>query len=226
MLAPLALSWIERFDRSVLHWVNCDLHAPWLQDVLFFIQRRQVGIPLVVLLALGIGFFRGRRLALRVLVTCALTFVVGWQLAEFMWDTIQRDRPPRVLETVLRTPAEQATCGAHPESVSPRKYVSSRPGFPSQHATHSMGFAVVLLLAVRWIGAVAVFYALLVSIARLMVGTHWPTDVMAGMTIGALIAWGVWSLVPRLFGLVGLRAFLMETDVQGVSKGTTGGDAT
>ncbi len=216
-----ALAWLEQLDQTLLHWINCDLHSQGLQDVLFFIQSRDVGVPLVVVLIVGILFVRGRRTALRVLLTCVFAFLVGWGLAEGMWRAFERPRPPHVIDTVLRTPEERATCAAHPESVSVRKYISRRPGFPSQHALHSAAFATALFLAVRWVGLFAAVYALLVAVARVMIGTHWPSDVITGLILGPLIAWGVWRLLPRVFGLVGLRSWLAAPDVQAVSEGSS-----
>ncbi len=223
MPGPFALILPEQLDRSLLHWINCDLHTPWLQDVLFFIQSKDVGIPLVVVLIFGIVFLKGRRTALRTLLTCALGFVVSWLIAEGMWATLQRERPPRVLEKVLRTPEERATCAAHPDSVSVRKHISSKPGFPSQHAQHSALFAAALFLAVRWIGLLAGIYAVLVAVARVMIGTHWPSDVIAGLIIGPLVAWGVWWLVPRLVGRLGRRDWVESSIDVTPTEGTPGG---
>jgi undecaprenyl-diphosphatase len=217
---PLALSWYEQLDRSVFHWINCDLHAPWLQDVLFFIQSKSVGVPLVLALIGGIVFLRGWRIALRTLVTCALGFLVSWMLASSLWSTLQRPRPPRVLAPVLRTPAEHATCATQPDAVAVRKYVSQKPGFPSQHAQHSALFAAALFLAVRWLGVAAGVYAVLVALARVLMGAHWPSDVVAGLLIGPFVAWGVWWCVPRLFGLVGRRAWVETQTREAHSEGT------
>lgn len=222
---PLALAWYEQLDRSIFHWINCDLYAPWLQDLLFFLQSKSVGVPLVLVLIAGIVFLRGRRTALRTLVTCAVGFVVSWLVADLMWSTLQRPRPPRVLEPVLRTPAELATCATQPNAVAVRKYVSGRPGFPSQHAQHSAVFAMALFLAVRWLGLLAGFYALLVAFARVLMGAHWPSDVLAGLLIGPFVAWGVWWSVPHVFGIVGHRSWVESEAVHVHSEGTAEADS-
>jgi len=214
---PLALTWIERFDHGVLHWINCDLHGPVLQRVLFTMQEKTFAIPLVLALIAWIAVRRGRRVALRTLVTCLLAFVVSWGVASGMWATFGRPRPPASGVLVLRTPAERATCAVHPDSISLRKYVSHRPGFPSQHALNAAAFAIALLLAMRGIGWLAIVYAFLVGVARVYTAAHWPTDVLAGLTLGALIGWGVWRLVPWLFGLVHHRGWVEADAADGVA---------
>ncbi len=70
--------------------------------------------------------------------------------------------------------------------------------FPSEHTT----FAFVLLVALAPVlGRTAWFWLALgvvIGIARVFVGVHYPTDILGGMVIGA--AWGAIALVvaPRL----------------------------
>jgi undecaprenyl-diphosphatase len=217
-----ASTWLEQFDRSVLHWVNCDLAAPWLQDVLFFLQSKAVGLPLVLVAVGVIGVLRGRRIALHTLLACLLGYLGGWMVAESMWATIARPRPPRVLGTVLRTPQEIGTCASKPDSVAVRGHISGRPGFPSQHATHSATFALALFLGLRWIGMVAACYAVLVAMARMMLGTHWPTDVAAGLFLGVFLGWGAWWCVPRLLALLGRRAWVDAPPDERIPERSTG----
>jgi undecaprenyl-diphosphatase len=67
--------------------------------------------------------------------------------------------------------------------------------FPSGHAVRMAAIAVV---AWRFAPALAPFgypLALLVSLCRVLVGVHYPSDVLAGLLIGSLGAWGVLSWV-------------------------------
>ena len=64
--------------------------------------------------------------------------------------------------------------------------------FPSDHATAAFAIAVALLRRHRKAGAIALVLAGLLAIARVAVGTHYPSDVLAGALIGttaALILW-------------------------------------
>ncbi len=61
-------------------------------------------------------------------------------------------------------------------------------GFPSDHSTAAGAVAVGLLLANRRLGIGASVAAILVALARVYVGVHYPGDVAAGLALGALVA--------------------------------------
>lgn len=61
------------------------------------------------------------------------------------------------------------------------------PSFPSGHAVvlFSLGISIFLFRR-RW-GAIFLFLSLLVSLARIFVGVHWPSDIFTGIIIGSII---------------------------------------
>ncbi|MGW1667097.1 phosphatase PAP2 family protein, partial [Streptomyces microflavus] len=62
------------------------------------------------------------------------------------------------------------------------------PSFASDHALTTMALAVGILLVDRRIGILAVLASVFTGFARLYVGVHYPTDVLAGFALGALVA--------------------------------------
>jgi undecaprenyl-diphosphatase len=66
------------------------------------------------------------------------------------------------------------------------------PGFPSDHATGAFAIAFALVLRDRRIGIPALALALLLSVGRVALGVHYPSDVFAGAVLGlagALVLW-------------------------------------
>jgi membrane-associated phospholipid phosphatase len=62
--------------------------------------------------------------------------------------------------------------------------------FPSDHATVAGAVALGLLLTNRRWGSIAVVLAVVMAFTRVYVGAHYPSDVLAGLALGALVALG------------------------------------
>ncbi|MER5810929.1 phosphatase PAP2 family protein [Streptomyces sp. NPDC002033] len=69
--------------------------------------------------------------------------------------------------------------------------------FPSNHAAIAGAAAVALLYVSRRLGAVAVVAAVLMAASRVWVGVHYPHDVLAGLAVGALVAFVCGRVVRR-----------------------------
>lgn len=144
-----------------------------------------LGEPIVLI---GAGFivalwlwWRGRG---RLAVMLLLVILVGRGLAEVQKYSIARPRP----------------------ELEPHLVAVKTWSFPSGHASSSMIFYLTLALALaagsRWqrpAAAAAVLLSLLVGLSRVMLGVHWPSDVIGGWAFGML--WVLLTLRPaeRLF---------------------------
>ncbi|MEK7060181.1 MAG: phosphatase PAP2 family protein [Patescibacteria group bacterium] len=60
--------------------------------------------------------------------------------------------------------------------------------FPSGHATFFMALAFALFFNHKKVGYVFIVFALLIGIARIMAGVHFPIDILGGYILGFLIA--------------------------------------
>lgn len=71
--------------------------------------------------------------------------------------------------------------------------------FPSGHACSAFAAATALALAFRGRGGGLAFLpAVLIAVSRVYVGVHYPTDVLAGAALGALLSWALFRLSRRL----------------------------
>lgn len=86
--------------------------------------------------------------------------------------------------------------------------------FPSDHATVSMTMAVATLFialqiknkGLRWFAIFLIWGSLVMCVSRVMIGVHWPTDILAGWLIGALIWWGI----TRMSVVVFLKKYIFD----------------
>jgi undecaprenyl-diphosphatase len=60
--------------------------------------------------------------------------------------------------------------------------------FPSGHATFFMALAVAIFFSHKKAGYVFMFFALLIGVARIIAGVHFPVDILGGFVLGFLIA--------------------------------------
>ena len=60
--------------------------------------------------------------------------------------------------------------------------------FPSGHTLHATAFSIVVLYYMPELGWLVIPFALLVAMSRIILGLHYPTDVLAGALIGALLS--------------------------------------
>ncbi len=68
-----------------------------------------------------------------------------------------------------------------------------RYSFPSGHTMHAVSFTIVVSAAYPHLVWVLVPFTVLVAASRLVLGLHYPSDVLAGATLGAA-AGGLWLL--------------------------------
>jgi len=76
---------------------------------------------------------------------------------------------------------------------------AANPAFPSTHAAVFFALAVVVCFYNKKAGFWFVLGAVLISAARVFCGLHWPSDVLAGMSLGILIALAVHFLPRKIF---------------------------
>lgn len=74
-------------------------------------------------------------------------------------------------------------------------------GLPSDHALVSFGAAGAVLWWRRLVGALLVVVGLLIGIARVYVGVHWPGDIIAGALVGLVTGGVAATTVPWWTGL-------------------------
>ena len=94
----------------------------------------------------------------------------AWVIAKILKNFIQAERPFSVFPDVQTL------------------LVDNSFAFPSGHATFFMALAVGLFFYHKNIGYLFMFFALIITLARVAGGVHFPIDILGGFALGALVA--------------------------------------
>jgi undecaprenyl-diphosphatase len=161
-------------DWSILHTLNNFLyHHDAVEDpLLFYVNISEAlfvaTLVLVFLFANGERLRPWRRTAVAAGLSAGLALGVGRVISEL----VDRARP----------------FVADPHGVHLFSGHAADPGFPSDHATGAFAVAMAIWLRNRRWGTVALIAAAVLSVGRVAIGVHYPSDVLAGAALGCAAA--------------------------------------
>ena len=179
-------NFLQALDRQLLLLIN-RAHTPALDAVMTFASNRLVWFPAYALLIGGLIYvFRRRAWRLLPLLVGAVALADSITSRLFK-PFFERPRPchDAGLAALLHLPDG---CGG-------------QFGFLSSHAANSMALAVFLTLVLpgggrfRAVKILVFGWAVLLSYSRIYLGAHYPSDVLGGALVGALLG----GAAARLF---------------------------
>lgn len=166
-------------DWSVLHTLNNFMyrHDGFEDPLLFYVSVSEAlfvaTLVIVFLAARGAAHAAWRRASVAAVLSAGLGLAVGKVISEL----VDRARP----------------FVADPNGVHLFSGHAADPGFPSDHATAAFAIAVAILLRKRGWGIVALMLAAVLSVGRVALGVHYPSDVIAGAALGSAAALALWA---------------------------------
>lgn len=173
-------------DIDILLWINGHWSA-WLDEVMWVISGSKTWIPLYAVLITLIAYkYRNWKPVLLILIG----FGVAVGLSDFICSGVLKPWVCRLRPT-------------HEPGIDPihlvHGYTGGKYGFCSSHAANSMSVALLFSLLynkktaticlMTWVAAVCY--------SRMYLGVHYPTDIAAGLLIGALMAVSVYRVFVR-----------------------------
>ena len=157
------------FESSLCRRINKVCHRNWLNSFFSIISRLGDGViwyALTLTLPLIFGYE-----AITVSLQMTVVGIIGLLIYKLIKHYTERPRPYSVLNDIK--------LGAAPLD----KY-----SFPSGHTLHAVSFSLICIHYYPQTAWLLIPIASLIALSRIALGLHYPTDVLAGATIGYLIS--------------------------------------
>ncbi|RAK70132.1 phosphatase PAP2 family protein [Hymenobacter edaphi] len=177
---------LQALDRWLLVSAN-NAATPGLDRLMIFFSDRLVWFPAYFVIVVALCYYVGRRATL-LLPLLGLSVALADSISSrFFKPYFARLRP-------CHDPDLSATLNL-------ANGCGGQFGFISSHAANAFALAVFLCLALpprfRAAKALLLAWAALVSFSRIYLAAHYPSDVLAGATLGSLLAWGCHRLYRK-----------------------------
>ena len=162
------MNWLNEFELPILWWIRENLTCPFLDTVMPYISSLARHGEFWILLALILMCFKKTRKAG---VAMGLAMACGYLVGNIgLKNIVARTRPYDMVEVELLVKS------------------LSDFSFPSGHTLVSIEAATALTVYHRKWGIAALVLAVVIALSRLYLFVHYPTDVLAGVIIGVIIA--------------------------------------
>ncbi|PVY78940.1 undecaprenyl-diphosphatase [Tamilnaduibacter salinus] len=158
----------DQLEQTLCQQMNRTLRFRFVLPFFRVVSRLGDGIAwyLLILALPIISPAHGGPIAL-VMAFAGLTGTLGYR---FLKQHLVRERP------FINNPVIH--CGTPP---------LDRYSFPSGHTLHATGFTTILLMTLPMVGLTVLPFALCVAASRVILGLHYPTDVLAGALLGVIL---------------------------------------
>lgn len=162
------LQYLDEFEFSVCLWLNRQIDHRSVRRFFTVISRLGDG---VAWLMLGLAVVAADAGELPNVLKIGVTAGIGALLYRLLKQKLVRERP------FVRHAA--IACGTPP---------LDRYSFPSGHTLHAVSFTLMFAAIMPVSMLLSVPFAAMVAVSRVVLGLHYPTDVLAGAVLGAALA--------------------------------------
>jgi len=164
----------------------------FLMPIVTDFRRSRIVVVLVWAALVIFGGQKGRWAGLMIILLVAASDQLSSHVIK---PLVERMRPCEVLGSVHFWYGPEGWIVTPPEAVGGFKGSFS---FPSSHAANITSSMLFLALAYRRWAALPIVVMILVSFSRIYIGVHWPSDVAAGMALGAALAAAAYLVFRRI----------------------------
>lgn len=173
-----------QLDYSIFHFINHTISNSFLDVLLPFLRHANNWIPLYIFLAIYL-LYKYNIEAIKYILYIVFAFALADYIsAGIIKPFVARLRPCH--SAYLQVNLLLGHCGG-------------KWSFPSTHATNHIAIALSIVMAniftKRWINLCWIIWAIAIGFAQIYVGVHFPSDVLAGIILGSMIAFINWKYI-------------------------------
>ncbi|QTR48001.1 phosphatase PAP2 family protein [Thiothrix litoralis] len=128
-----------------------------------------------------------------------LPLIYGWQALQVSLHMALVGLAALLVYKWLKSSTERVRPYSHSDNILQNVAALDQFSFPSGHTLHAVGFSWVLLSYYPEWFVLVVPFSILVALSRVVLGLHYPSDVLMGAFLGAGLAQGSFCLLSCLF---------------------------
>ena len=177
-------------NETIFRAINGLAGQNHILDLFFVFISNALGYFLVAGLIVFLVFHEDKKKGARDLFVVLSAAVGAYIIAKIIKTLFPHARPFEVLQNI------------HALSMN-----ETGDSFPSGHATFYMALASALFFYHRKIAYAYLVGALLIGLGRILVGVHWPLDVLAGFIIGGFVGTTTFIVYQKFYGVVMQKLF-------------------
>jgi undecaprenyl-diphosphatase len=167
---------VDAYEQHVCRRLNRGCHRPAIRELFRVVSRLGDGIFWYVLLLVVPAAYG--EAGLRPAAQMGMAALAGIAIYKVLKHRLVRERPFITFDGIL--------AGTPP---------LDRYSFPSGHTLHAVSFTTIAVAHFPVLGWLLVPFAALVAASRVVLGLHYPSDVLAGAVLGAALATAALTLV-------------------------------
>lgn len=169
--------WLDQIDKVAFTFIHRDISARWLDFIMLLLRNQYTWIPLYIFMIYWALFRQDRPTGLKFICLTLLCFAItDYTSSGILKHHFVRLRPcyDEEMTGVIRG---LIGCGG--------KY-----SFPSSHAANHFGLAAFWFFAIMHVNRFKWYWlwvwALMIGLAQVYVGKHFPLDIVAGAALGII----------------------------------------
>jgi len=174
--------WLLEIDKKLLFALNHS-HTPLFDWLMWQFSGILMWLPLYAfIIYLLVKKFKEKALLVILIVIFAIG-IADYTSVHLFKEVFKRLRPchnPLIMDSIILV----------------KDYCGGKYGFISSHASNSFALASIssLLLRKKYFTIIIFLWAILVSISRVYLGVHYPSDIMAGALWGSVIGFLLYKI--------------------------------